>query len=72
MSVPILGFIAVLGFGRLGTKQVVMAVETVHHGLRDVIGQGGVESLRIHGCDLSGDLSRVALKSVAKHIDHFC
>ena len=69
---PILGFIAVLGFGRLGAKQVVMAVEAVHHGLRDVIGQGGVESLRIHRYGLSSNLSWVALEGVAKHIDHLC
>ena len=49
LAVPVGGLEAVFGAGRFGAEQPVMAVEAVHHGLGDVVGQRGVEALREHG-----------------------
>jgi hypothetical protein len=57
LAVPVGGFKTVLGPRRLGAKQPVMAVETVHHGLGNAVGLGGVEPLRKHAptCAITAD-----------------
>ena len=48
LSMPICGLKAVFGAGRFGAEQAIVAVEAVHQGLGDVIGQCGVKTLRKH------------------------
>jgi hypothetical protein len=48
LTMPVGGFKAVLGARRFGPEQAVMVVEAIHHGFGDIVGQGGVESLRKH------------------------
>ncbi len=52
LAMPVGGFEAVFGAGRLGAKQAVVAVEAVHHRLGDVVGQRRVETLRKHACSV--------------------
>ncbi len=49
LAMPVGRFKAVLGPRRLGTEQAVVAVEAIHHRLRDVVGLGCVKALGKHG-----------------------
>ena len=71
LTMPILVFKPLFGFGRLLAEQLVMPVETIHHGLRNAISNSGVESLRKHAALTSRSCARVALKAIAKHFDDF-
>ena len=50
LAVPVGGLEAVLGPARFGAKQLVVAVEAVHHRLGDGVGDGGIEALGKHKC----------------------
>ena len=49
LAMPVGGLKAVLGAGRLGAKQPVMAVKAIHHGLGNVVRHRGVKTLWKHG-----------------------
>ena len=44
LTVPVGYLAAVLGARRFGAKQLVVAVETIHHRLGDVVGNRGVQA----------------------------
>ena len=58
LAVPVSGLESVLGAGRLGAKQAVMAVEAIDHGLGHVQRQRGVEPLQQHGRQLRETIPR--------------
>ena len=44
LTMPVGGFKTLLGARRLGSKELVMPVKTIHHGLGDFVGQRRVKS----------------------------